>query len=495
MAKSTYGCFVRTQQFLIEHPASYQYRIPIKTYSAVVSGRPILLSGTSNSTRLILQDIPGVFVLDPDQPRLLSDECWRQIKQWDASQKWTQRECWGETAYVGCSACETVFESTLMDVFFWQNMPTHIQAPALVELARRWGGKVHGVWVSGTTDDRKELGWENPELPGIEQHYLENDNRFDHVRQLVLDAREAIHIFSGLDAYRDITHAFHTATQNSVDRLGMMVEPGIAMGWRGRLRPLRAKLKARQYIGKIKLVLAMGQSGVQFYERAGFPRKDIFPYMYQSGVSREGNSNETISSRPREHDELKLIYVGKFIPRKGVDILLRSLKFCKTSRISLEIVGDGEQGDELRRLADQLNVSNHVRWLGAKPLADVHDHLARADLCVVPSRFEGWGVVVNESIGVGTPVICSSATTSRDLVEMGDCGAVFESEDPRDLARHIDRLADPIRMNNAASNARAYRNGLTGQNVGQYLHDVLRFVYVDSAERPQPPWYTQRTNA
>lgn len=81
---------------LIEHPENYRYRIPLKTYSSVCSGRPLLLTGTSDSTRSILGDMHGVFVADPNQPSLFDEKSWETIKRWDASRHWDERERWAK---------------------------------------------------------------------------------------------------------------------------------------------------------------------------------------------------------------------------------------------------------------------------------------------------------------------------------------------------------------------------------------------------------------
>lgn len=369
-----------------------------------------------------------------------------------------------------------------MKVYFWQNMPSHIQALAIEELALSWPDSVHCVWADAISADRAALSWTAPEMPNTKQCYLDSKNPDGLIEETISQSRDDIHIFSGLDGYPSIKSAFMSAKRIGASNLALMVEPGIQMGWRGQLRPLRARILARKYLPWIKLVLAMGQTGVNFYRNAGFSDEVLFPYMYQAPVS----------SSPRARSigvHRKLLYIGKFTSRKGLDVLIRAIAFCRSNQFSLNIVGGGPEEPELRSLCDSLNVQDRVHWEGVKSHDEIVTLLADADLCIVPSRFEGWGVVTNEAIGAGTPVICSDRTTSKDLVAYGNCGRVFRSEDPADLATQIDDLVeDQCALEQVTQNACDYRVSIAPSTVAGYLQHVLEHRFLNTGDRPAVPW-------
>ena len=371
-----------------------------------------------------------------------------------------------------------------MDLFFWQNMPSHIQAPALIELSKIWNGEVHCVWARESEEHRKQLGWQPPELTGIYEHVLDGDPAI-RTTGILREHRRAIHVFSGLNAYRPVTAAYKHAARLRLENLALMVEPGIAMGWKGLLRPLRARFLARGYKPHIKAVLAMGSAGVRFYRSAGFARDVLYPYMYQSFPASCAISR-TVGN------PVRLVYVGKFDLRKGVDILFRGLAYCSRENYRLTIVGGGKQEAQLRNLAEQLNISRKLDWAGIQPSCKVAGVLAASDLCVVPSRFEGWGVVTNEAIQSGTPVICSDTTTSRDLVSESRAGRIFKTANPRDLASVLDYfLGDPSRLETARHRAMGFRHRLSPRVVGQYLKAVLECAFGLSSKRPTAPWLVE----
>ncbi len=368
-----------------------------------------------------------------------------------------------------------------MNIYFWQNIPSHIQAPGLREFSARWDGEVNGVWCEGITQDRRQMGWLDPDLGRMKQLVLDVDNPSGHAQEIVRQSAGAIHIFSGLHAYAAIVAAHSHAVAIGAENLGLMVEPGIAMGWKGRLRPLRARLLAQRYRRSIRLVLAMGLRGVEFYQHAGFDSEIVFSYMYQS---------EPASHLAKVHvnEPVKLIYVGKFIARKGVDVMLQALSRCRSKNWRLTIVGECPERPKLRHLAEKLGVNGAIEWLGAQPSSGIPELLSQHDLCLVPSRFEGWGVVTNEAIQAGIGVLCSDRVTSKDLVERSGAGAVFPSSDARAFASLIDEWVEsPERIEAAKLAARSYRETLSPESVGQYLHDVIRYSFMGGA-RPQTPW-------
>lgn len=371
-----------------------------------------------------------------------------------------------------------------MKVFFWQNIPSHIQAPGLREFARLWPDSVTGVWEKPIPADRRALGWQDPDFGSLHQVTL---GEFGEAatRELIEGNRDAVHIFSGLRAYQGLERAQRLARYEfRCPNLGLMAEPGIRMGWRGRIRPWRSRLLARPMVATTKLVLAMGRDGVEFYRRTGFPAERIFPYMYQA--------EETEGLPDARHSEkcVRLVYVGKFIRRKGLDLLLQALKGVEWGNWCLDIIGTGPERPRLEKIAEESGIAARISWRGRIPSSQIMSELARYDLCVVPSRFEGWGVVVNEAIQSGVPVVCSDRVTSRELIEASGAGAVYPALNPAGLGSTLERLIrDPAAIPVLRRKAREFSPRLRGLCVAAYLKRVMEFAFIDgSGDRPVPPW-------
>ncbi len=154
-------------------------------------------------------------------------------------------------------------------------------------------------------------------------------------------------------------------------------------------------------------------------------------------------------SRPRSRsDEFVFLFCGQMIERKGVDILLRA--FDRVVRdfpsARLDLVG---REAEVEGLLQTVPASTRERicYRGFQPPEALPDFFAMADAFVLPSRYDGWGVVVNQALAAGLPVICSdSVGAGVDFVKEGINGLKVESSNESALADAMRALAgDPIR--------------------------------------------------
>ena len=134
--------------------------------------------------------------------------------------------------------------------------------------------------------------------------------------------------------------------------------------------------------------------------------------------------------RHRWADGRKLaIVVGRLVPLKGVDELLRAWRALPRSTREawrLVFVGDGPLAPAVRAAA-----STGVRWVGPAPVTEMAAWYRAADLHVLASVGDVWGLVVNEAMAVGTPSLCSvHAGCSDDLISHGKDGLVFDPTEP-----------------------------------------------------------------
>jgi glycosyltransferase involved in cell wall biosynthesis len=113
------------------------------------------------------------------------------------------------------------------------------------------------------------------------------------------------------------------------------------------------------------------------------------------------------SARPsgRQSDMRRAVFVGRLIPHKGCDWAIRAIALLPASDWSLDVVGDGREGNRLRRLAASLGLQERVRFHGWLPREDVLHVLRRADAMVAPSMYEGSGFAVAEAVALGCPVV------------------------------------------------------------------------------------------
>jgi len=155
-----------------------------------------------------------------------------------------------------------------------------------------------------------------------------------------------------------------------------------------------------------------------------------------------------ISDRP-----LKLLWVGRMLEWKKVDVLLRALVHIQDSPQFGEclIIGDGPERSHLLRLAQKLKLKqDRVRFLPPVPFEKVRRLMRESDVYVLSSnRMEGWGAVAGEAMSEGCVLVANQeAGSAQELVVDGETGLLYRDGDVDHLVTQLTRLADdyPMRM-------------------------------------------------
>lgn len=141
-------------------------------------------------------------------------------------------------------------------------------------------------------------------------------------------------------------------------------------------------------------------------------------------------------------DRVLMLFVGRLIGHKGIDFLLRAFQAVMTecNKLDLVVIGDGPLRGEVEEFA--VNHPGRLRFLGRQNQETVVAWMRSADFLVLPSDHEPWGLVVNEAMTCGLPVVISDACGCvDDLVANGRTGLVFPAGEMKLLAEAIKQLA------------------------------------------------------
>ena len=136
-------------------------------------------------------------------------------------------------------------------------------------------------------------------------------------------------------------------------------------------------------------------------------------------------------------DKSLVSFVGKFAQFKGIDVLLQAAALYEKQIPGIQtlLVGHGELWDEMCALRDQLGLSG-VHFLGHQTQPVVSRIYNAADVSVVPSRVEPFGLVAVEALACGTPVVATNAGGLPDFIT-GEVGALVPVDDSESLAKAI----------------------------------------------------------
>jgi len=183
------------------------------------------------------------------------------------------------------------------------------------------------------------------------------------------------------------------------------------------------------------------------------------------GVAPDGMSvvqpgTDRVPARPRdENSVVKLLAVGSLIPRKGYDVLLAALARLTNLPWLLTVVGDCARSPQTARQvrADiaRLGLADQVTLLGTVGADELAPLYASADLFVLPSRFEGYGMAYAEAIAHGVPIVGTTAGAIPETVP-ADAGVLVAPDNVEALAAVLLRLiADAGERERLAAGARA----------------------------------------
>ncbi len=164
-----------------------------------------------------------------------------------------------------------------------------------------------------------------------------------------------------------------------------------------------------------------------------------------------------LSHEPRD---LGLLFVGMLVPVKNLDVLLRAYALVRDRvAMPLTLAGDGPLRAALESQARELGVAGSVRFVGAQSREEVAELMGRAVALVLPSRSEGWPLVIAESLGCGTPVVASRVGGIPEILASDAGGILVTPGDVGELAgglvEMVERPLDPSRVA-AASRARPW---------------------------------------
>jgi D-inositol-3-phosphate glycosyltransferase len=143
-----------------------------------------------------------------------------------------------------------------------------------------------------------------------------------------------------------------------------------------------------------------------------------------------------------------LAFVGRIQPLKGLDVAVASLAALGRPDARLVVVGGASGPDGLseerriRGLADDLGLARHVHFIPPQPHHQLAAWYRAADVVVMPSRSESFGLVALEASACGIPVVAANVGGLRSLVDHGRTGYLVESRDPDTYAGHVAAILD-----------------------------------------------------
>ena len=265
--------------------------------------------------------------------------------------------------------------------------------------------------------ERAAQGWHKTSHKHL--NVVDISNPANHAALTAHATAASLHVFSGFFSHPLVWAGFRRLAPTPA-RLAIFSEAPEQPWQTGWLKRLRGRVIAARWARRFAFVLAIGGVGCEFFSRIGFPKEKIVPFGYFLDVSPLAEP----SSDRASDAVVRFVSAGQLIQRKGIDLLLRACGELPETGWRLDCYGDGPERRRLEQVVRTLGLADRVAFHGVVSNDAVRAALAEADCAVLPSRFDGWGTLVNESLAAGTPVICTAACGAAVLATDEQSGRV-----------------------------------------------------------------------
>ena len=316
-----------------------------------------------------------------------------------------------------------------LKILFLHNIPSPYRIPLFYELQKRSGYNFSFIFFSETHKERK---WASPELMNLKHEFLPGITieigsiiiaiNLKIIKVLLKEEYDVV-ILSGMSDITSMIAAclckikgvrvlvYSEGTEDGQSTLGKLLGP-----WESLL------LKSTNGM------ILPGSNSKQFYVERGMEEERIFIAPdavdndhYISEQNKLAFAKAKIKKDFGLEDSVTLLFVGQLIHRKGVDILIQAYHQAKAERndLHLVIVGDGPEKGNLEKYCEEHEIGD-VHFLGWIDEDKKSQAYIVADVFVLPTRFDVWGLVINEAMCFKLPIIASTkAGASQDLVMDG----------------------------------------------------------------------------
>lgn len=303
------------------------------------------------------------------------------------------------------------------------NMPSHHQSAFFDACYTRMGRGFRVAYYSSVDEGRKKLGWEAAPVLKEYERDISGIQTAEEVMESIDEWQTFLHIVPGFDG---------PIMQNVIINLSSQNVPWMLWNETPGIR-LIEKLRFNNFLYNIFYLPVYKKSKKNFIE---YLNRYGFGSFMQGKMAREGfgklgvdpNKMRDLYYAPAalkyqqniKHiddfikDNKVFLCTAQLTKRKGIDILLKAFAKLNPAGWRLILVGKDSSNDMYKTLSEKLKIEKKVLFTGSIPFEKMGDYMNYADVFVLPTRFDGWGAVLNEA-----------ASLSKALISTNMCGAAW----------------------------------------------------------------------
>ncbi|AJY75709.1 glycosyltransferase family 4 protein [Paenibacillus beijingensis] len=202
------------------------------------------------------------------------------------------------------------------------------------------------------------------------------------------------------------------------------------------------------------------------------PKKSVIVY---NGVSEAEKASELPFTAKK--DQINLLYIGRFDRQKGFDLLLDVFNRHKFANVNLYLVGDTVLKDQ-----HHYELPDNAIKIGWVKNSEVDKYVRACDAVIVPSRWEGFGIVAIEALRNRKPVIASNRGALPEIVQHGVNGYIFDFDKREELAAIIKQLDKPTLEKMGNTGEQIFRKKFHSSKMNEQIEQL----YESIVQRPNP---------
>lgn len=379
----------------------------------------------------------------------------------------------------------------MLRLTIWMNNPSFYQSDFFRALVDTGQVDLQIIFAKTLPYARQKLGWRD-DVCGYTFRFLTESETTDfrsilNAITIATSQRDRLHIVNGIWAEPTFAAALCTLALCK-SRYVIYSEASNPDSKRNFSKRILRYMFGYAILYRVIGVLAVAYLGIDHFRHLGVPEQKIYPFGYFRAHPELAPIDFTSYKKSQKKE---LIFVGQLIRRKGIDILLEAIAplMAEDKQLTLTLIGDGDGRIKFQEQVVALGLGEQVVFEGVIPAHQIPSRIHCADALILPSRWDGWGLVVNEALSVGVPVIVSDKCGASDLIKNGLNGYIFQSENVTDLRKQLSRfLKRRLEWPSLRSYAAGTSKEISTDRVAYYLIECIRHMLGNTQVRPIPPW-------
>lgn len=377
-------------------------------------------------------------------------------------------------------------------LIFWLPTYPEIMESLLISLAKTYDVQI--FCLAGLLRERQDMYANSRLSQACRVQFVADDADLSaYVRPIIEENREAVQVFGGFRG--KVGTVLRTYSNCGLTKGVVLTEkPGFVPVKRFNrvvrfLKNIRSKKiygnAYRQVADAICGVLVTGEAGVRMLHAYGIPEDKLYPFMY-THIDEIASAETTTSTE--DVSTVRFLYIGRFeYLNRGMDSLVEAFRNRQETNWTLDLVGGyGEAAEDIIRWAE---TTARVNYIGKWKSDEVIDRMRAYDVCVSPTRLDGWRIQVNQAIMAGIATLTTNEAVSDELVRASNSGMVVNAFRNRELREAVTRiLKDPTMIAEWKANARAFAPRITNEAAAAYFSKVLQFSTSRKGGKPSCPW-------